>query len=100
MRSVARKVGKTVKVKAVLASAPSESRAVTEMSVAPARFGAGTRISERLVEVPLKMKFSSGTRLVLDEVPKRMRSLAGVSVSVRKNGMGAVGTFSRVAWLG
>ena len=46
------------------------------------------------------MKFSSGTTLVLDEIPKRMRSLAGVSVSVTKNGMGVVGIFSRVTWPG
>src|SRR6266404_4495819 len=100
IRSVARKVGNTVRVNAVLASPPSESSAVMEMSVAPARFGAGTRVSERLVVVPLKIKFSSGTSLVFDEAPKRMRSLAGVSVSFTTNGMGVVGTFSRVTWPG
>src|SRR2546426_5240156 len=100
IRRVARKVGETVRLKTELASPPSASRAVTEISVAPTRFGAGTRISVRLLEIPPKMKFSSGTRLVLDEVPKRIRSLAAVSLSVTTNGMGVVGTFSRVTWPG
>ena len=92
--------GRTITVNETDAVAPSGSRTVIVITVAPNRSGAGVTRTVRLDSVPVKTMFVTGTRFVIEDTALTVSKAAGVSTSPRMKGSAAVGVSSSTVTFG